>query len=91
MGIPQFIGIYKGVTSERLEDIKQDWKSLVLVKRETGLRSPMISERYPEGRNGGVTCAPVSKPVGTRRKRVDYEEELREQGYCKLSLKQRKS
>jgi len=80
LGIAQFTGIYKGVTSEILEDIKQDWKSLVLVKKETGLRSPTVSERYPKWRNGGVTCAdPISKLVGTRRKRVDCEEELREQ------------
>jgi len=79
VGIAQFTGIYKGVTSEMLEDIKQDWKSLVLVKKETGLRSPTVSERYPEWCNGGVTCAdPISKPVGTRRKKVDCEEELRE-------------
>jgi hypothetical protein len=80
LGIAQFTGIYKGVTSEILEDIKQDWKSLVLVKKETGLRSPTVSERYPKWRNGGVTRAdPISKLVGTRRKRVDCEEELREQ------------
>jgi hypothetical protein len=80
LGITQFTGIYKGVTSEILEDIKQDWKSLVFVKKETGLRSPTVSERYPKWRNGGVTRAdPISKLVGTRRKRVDCEEELREQ------------
>jgi len=80
LGITQFTGIYKGVTSEILEDIKQDWKSLVFVKKETGLRSLTVSERYPKWRNGGVTRAdPISKLVGTRRKRVDCEEELREQ------------
>jgi len=80
LGIAQFTGIYKGVTSEILEDIKQDWKSLVFVKKETGLRSPTVTERYPKWRNGGVTRAdPISKLVGTRRKRVDCEEELREQ------------
>ena len=66
MGIAQFAGVYKGVTSEMLEDIKQDWKSLVLVKKETGVRSPTVSERYLEWRNGGVTCVDqVSKLVGT--------------------------
>jgi len=65
---------------EMLESIKQDWKSLVLVKKETGLRNPTVSEKYPEWRNGGVSyMAEVSESVGIRRKRVNCEEELRKQ------------
>jgi len=78
--LAQFIGVYKGATMEMLESIKQDWKSLVLVKKETGLRNPTVSEKYPEWRNGGVSyMAEVSESVGIRRKRVNCEEELRKQ------------
>jgi len=63
-----------------LESIKHDWGSLVLVKKEIGVRNPMFSEKYPEWQNGGVIyMTEVSKPIGTRRKRVNCEEELREQ------------
>jgi chromosome segregation ATPase len=63
-----------------LESIKHDWGSLVLVKKEIGVRNPTVSEKYPEWRNGGVIyVTEVSKPMGTRRKRVNCEEELREQ------------
>jgi hypothetical protein len=78
--LAQFIGVYKGATMEMLESIRQDWKSLVLVKKETGLRNPTVSEKYPEWRNGGVSyMAEVSESVGIRRKRVNCEEELRKQ------------
>jgi hypothetical protein len=78
VGLAQFTRVYKGVTMEMLESIKQDWKSLVLVKKETGLRNPTVSERYPEWRNEVVSyVAEVSESVGIRRKRVNYEEELR--------------
>jgi hypothetical protein len=80
VGLAQFTGVYKGATMEMLESIKQDWKSLVLVKKETGLRNPTVSEKYPEWRNGGVSyMAEVSESVGIRRKRVNCEEELRKQ------------
>ena len=65
VGLAQFTGVYKGATMEMLESIKQDWKSLVLVKKETGLRNPTVSEKYPEWRNGGVSyMAEVSESVG---------------------------
>jgi len=50
---------------EMLESIKQDWKSLILVKKETRLRNPTVSEKYLEWRNGGVSyMAEVSESVG---------------------------
>jgi len=80
VGLAQFIGVYKGAYNEMLESIKHDWGSLVLVKKEIGVRNPTVSEKYPEWRNGGVIyVTEVSEPVGIRRKRVNCEEELREQ------------
>ena len=80
VGLAQFTGVYKGAYNEMLESIKHDWGSLVLVKKEIGVRNPTVSEKYPEWRNGGVIyVTEVSEPVGIRRKRVNCEEELREQ------------
>jgi hypothetical protein len=51
----------------------------VLVKRESEVRNPTVSERYPKWCNGEVTYeVKVSEYMGIRRKRVNYEEELRE-------------
>ena len=46
--LAQFIGVYKGATMEMLESIRQDWKSLVLVKKETGLRKQLVKS-IPNG------------------------------------------
>jgi hypothetical protein len=40
---------------EMLENIRRDWKSLLLIKKENGSRNPMVSEKYPEWCNRGVT------------------------------------
>jgi hypothetical protein len=78
--IAQFTGVYKGATIEVLESIRQDWKSLLLIKKENGSRNPTISKKYPEWRDRGVSnMVEISESVGTRRKRVSCEEELREQ------------
>jgi hypothetical protein len=80
VGLAQFTGVYKGAYNEMLESIKHDWGSLVLVKKEIGVRNPTVSEKYPEWRNRGVSyMAEVSESVGLRRKRVNCEEELRKQ------------
>jgi hypothetical protein len=63
VGIAPFTGVYKGNTMEMLESIKQDWKSLLLMKKENGSRNLTVSKKYPEW----------------RRKRASCEEELREQ------------
>jgi hypothetical protein len=60
-----------------LKSIKQDWRSLVLVKKETEVRNPTVSQRYPKWRIGEVTYeVKISEYVGIQRKRVNYEEEL---------------
>jgi chromosome segregation ATPase len=65
---------------ETLESIKQDWNSLLLIKKENGSRNPIVSEKYPEWRDRRVSeMVKISESVGTRRKRVSCEEELREQ------------
>jgi hypothetical protein len=80
VGITPFTGVYKGNTMEMLESIKQDWKSLLLMKKENGSRNLTVSKKYPEWRNRGVTnIVEVFESVGTRRKRASCEEELREQ------------
>ena len=78
--IAQFTGVYKGAAMEVLESIKQDWNSLLLIKKENGSRNPTVSEKYPEWRDRRVSdMVEISESVGTRRKRVSCEEELREQ------------
>jgi hypothetical protein len=47
VGLAQFTGVYKGAYNEMLESIKHDWGSLVLVKKEIGVRNPTVSEKYP--------------------------------------------
>ena len=80
VGLAQFTGVYKGAYNEMLESIKHDSGSLVLVKKEISVRNPTVSEKYPEWRNGGVIyVTEISEPMGIRRKRVNCEEELREQ------------
>jgi len=78
--IAQFTGVYKGAAMEMLESIKQDWNSLLLIKKENGSRNPTVSEQYPEWRDKRVSdMVEISESVGTQRKRVSCEEELREQ------------
>ena len=62
-----------------MKSIKHDWRSLVMVKKETKVRNPTVSERYPRWCNREVTYeVKVYEYVGIRRKRVNCEEELRE-------------
>jgi hypothetical protein len=37
-----------------VESIRQDWKFLVLIKREIKVRNPTISEKYPRWHNEEV-------------------------------------
>jgi len=64
---------------EMLESIKQDWNSLLLIKKENGSRNPTISEKYLEWRDRTVSdMVEISESVGIRRKWVSCDEELRE-------------
>jgi hypothetical protein len=77
--ITQFFRVYKGATIKMLESIRQDWKSLVLIKREIGVRNPTVSEKYPRWRNGEViNIVRTSEFKGNQRNIMDGKEELRE-------------
>ena len=53
---------------------------MLLIKKENGSRNPIVSEKYSEWRDRRVSdMVEISEFVGTRRKRVSCEEELREQ------------
>lgn len=62
-----------------LESIRQDWKFLVLIKREIGVRNLTVSEKYLKWRNGEViNIVRTSEFRGNRRKIMDGKEELKE-------------
>ena len=73
-----------------MENIKQDWKLLVSIKKKEldGLRDLVTSEKYPRWRNLSLVTFFMNLEFKTetsqtaelnKRKRINNEEELREQ------------
>lgn len=83
IGLAKFSGVYKGAVMEVLENMRQDWKSLVLIKKEVEVRNPIISEKYPIwGNEKVINMTRTSKARDNQRKNMDGEGELKE--YVKL-------
>jgi hypothetical protein len=72
---------------EVVKNIKQDWKLIVLVKKELdGLRDLVTSEKYPRWINLSLVTIPItlgfeaetSQVVEPIKKRINNKKELRE-------------
>jgi hypothetical protein len=89
--LSQFSGLFKDQSAlEVMENIKQDWKLLVSIKKKEldGLRDLVTSEKYPRWRNLSLVTFFMNLEFKTetsqtaelnKRKRINNEEELREQ------------
>jgi len=83
LGLADFTGLFKHQPFlEEIELIQQDWKNPLLVKKEEESRfESSCSQSYTSWRNQELSevVAPKSATVQQKRKRIDDEEELREQ------------
>ena len=61
-GLSHFLGLFKDQYAlEVVKNIKQDWKLLVLVKKESdGLRDQVTSEKYQRWRNLSLVTIPMT-------------------------------
>jgi hypothetical protein len=86
--LSQFSRLFKDQsTLEVVKNIKQDWKLIVLVKKELdGLRDLVTSEKYPRWINLSLVTIPItlgfeaetSQVVEPIKKRINNKKELRE-------------
>jgi hypothetical protein len=81
--LAKFSGVYKEAVMEVLENMRQDWKSLLLRKKKVEVINPIISEKYIIwGNEKVINMTRTSKTRDNQRKNMDGEGELKE--YVKL-------